>query len=130
MTARTPEKKVDAAGPGTIKHYQYTEVPAKDVMMEGAFKVKMRLAVGKEHGAPNFYMRIFEVEPGGYTPYHKHDFEHENYIMAGKGELVKENGKEPLRPGDVVFMPGNVMHQYRNAGKGIFRFICLIPRTD
>lgn len=127
MANKAPIKK-DAKG--GIKHFPYTEIEAKPVVMEGADKARMRLVIGKDHGAPTFYMRIFEVEPGGHTPYHQHPFEHENYIMDGKGELVRVDGKEPLKPGDIVFIPGGVMHQYRNAGKEVFRFICLIPKQD
>jgi len=113
-----------------IVHYQYTEVEAKPVIMDGAKDVKMRLVVGKDQGAPNFYMRIFEVEPNGHTPNHSHPFEHENYIISGKGVLVRTDGKVPMTPGDVAFIPGGAMHQFRNAGKEIFRFICLIPKQD
>ena len=124
------KKETKVQSKGGIKHHHYTEIAANPVQMEGADKAKMRLVIGKDHGAPNFYMRIFELEPGGHTPYHQHPFEHENYIMDGKGELVREDGKEPLKPGDIVFIPGGVMHQYRNAGKEVFRFICLIPKND
>ena len=124
------KKATKAPSKGGIKHHHYTEIVANPVQMEGADKAKMRLVIGKDHGAPNFYMRIFELEPGGHTPYHQHPFEHENYIMDGKGELVREDGKEPLKVGDIVFIPGGVMHQYRNAGKEVFRFICLIPKND
>lgn len=112
-----------------IKHYPYTKVEAKDVDMEGAKKVRMRMVIGPDAGAPHFYMRIFEVGEGGQTPYHTHDFEHENYIMDGEGELVFPDGStEPLRPGDIVFVPPNIKHQYRNAGNKTFRFICLVPK--
>lgn len=34
-----------------------------------------RLITEKE-GAPNFSMRIINIEPGGATPYHRHSWEH------------------------------------------------------
>ena len=109
----------------------YSEIEATDVDMEGAKDVKMRMAIGVDDGAPNFVMRIFELAPGGYTPFHTHDFEHENYVMDGKGHLVFPDGSEKeLRPGDIAFVAPNVKHCYRNAGDDVFRFICLVPRTD
>jgi quercetin dioxygenase-like cupin family protein len=112
-----------------IKHCHYTKVAAKEVDMEGAKDVRMRMAIGVDDGAPNFIMRIFEVGPGGHTPFHTHAFEHENYIMDGEGSIVYPDGKEdPLVPGDIAFVPPNVKHQYKNAGKGVFRFICLVPK--
>jgi quercetin dioxygenase-like cupin family protein len=113
----------------SIKHCHYSDIKAVDVDMEGAKDVKLRMAVGVEDGAPNFIMRIFEVAPGGHTPHHTHDFEHENYVMDGEGILVKDDGsEEPLRPGDIAFVPPNVKHQYRNAGDKVLRFICLVPK--
>ena len=112
-----------------IKHCHYSEIEAVDVDMEGAKNVKMRMAVGADDGAPNFIMRIFEVGPGGHTPHHTHEFEHENYVMDGEGILVKDDGtEEPLRPGDIAFVAPNVKHQYRNAGDKVFRFICSVPK--
>ena len=46
------------------------DVSPKTMDMPGAERVQMRLMVGREDGAPNFAMRIFDVEPGGQTPHH------------------------------------------------------------
>ena len=79
-------------------------------------------------GAPNFALRVFELQPGGYTPYHAHPWEHENYILEGQGELVNPDGSAtPLKPGDGAFVPPLQKHQYRNTGSTVFRFICCIP---
>lgn len=103
------------------------DVPAKPVDMEGADKVNMRLLLSEEDGAPNFRMRLFEVEEGGCSPYHAHDYEHEVLILGGEGELKANDRKYPLRKGDVVFVVPNQEHQFRNVGDKLFKFICLIP---
>ena len=98
--------------------------------MPGAAGVAMRLMVGREDGAPHFAMRVFEVEAGGHTPRHHHDYEHEILILEGRGELVNQDGKtEPLKAGDVVFMPANELHQFKNAGAEPFKFMCIVPTT-
>ena len=103
-------------------------IPATTVGMEGAKGVRMRIAVGEPQGAPNFVMRVFDVEPGGNTPHHNHDFEHEVFVLAGKGTLVEEDGESPLAPGVVAFVPPGAVHQFRaDAGEGL-RFICVVPR--
>ena len=33
-------------------------------------------------------MRIFEVEPEGYTPRHAHDWEHEILVHSGSGQVL------------------------------------------
>ena len=63
----------------------HTEVPANDVTMEGAAGCRVRWLIGEGDKAPNFAMREFEVAPGGHTPKHFHDYEHEVYVLAGSG---------------------------------------------
>jgi hypothetical protein len=49
------------------KIFRYDNVKL-EITMEGASKVKVRWLITKEMGAKNFAMRIFEVEPNGYSP--------------------------------------------------------------
>ncbi len=96
-----------------------------DRAAQGAF---IQEFITAREGAPNFALRVFELLPGGYTPYHAHPWEHENYILEGEGVLVNPDGSTtPLRPGDAVLVPPMQKHQYRNTGTGVFRFICCIP---
>ncbi len=97
------------------------------VSMEGASKVKMRMLIGPAENAPNFHMRQFEVEPGGHTPHHEHDFEHEVLILKGEGIFKAEDGDKTFKAGDVVWVPGGEKHQFQNTGLENLEFICLIP---
>jgi len=99
----------------------------KPVTMEGASGAKMRMLVGPNDGAANFHMRHFEVAPGGFTPHHRHDYEHEILILRGRGVAQSEQGERPLAAGDVVWVPANELHQFRNTGEEPLEFICLIP---
>jgi quercetin dioxygenase-like cupin family protein len=98
-----------------------------DVQMEGAQGVRMRMLVGPEHNAPNFHMRQFEVAPGGNTPHHHHDYEHEVFVLGGKGIVRTEAGDKQLEAGTVVYMPPNEKHQFVNQGDEALSFLCLIP---
>lgn len=90
--------------------------------------VAIRWLITTEHGAPNFAMRIIEVQPGGGTPFHTHPEEHEVYVLEGKGALLDEEEKEmALAPGDVAFVLPNEQHQFVNRGDTMLRFICVIP---
>ncbi len=101
----------------------------KPVEMEGAEGAQMRMLVGAGDGASNFHMRHFEVKPGGYTPHHKHDYEHEVIILKGSGKLKSEQGERTFSAGDAVWIPPNEMHQFQNTGDEPIEFICLIPST-
>jgi quercetin dioxygenase-like cupin family protein len=105
------------------------EVPANEVTMEGAAGCTVRQLIGSGENAPTFAMREFEVSPGGHTPRHFHDYEHEVYVLAGAGTIVDGDNVRPLAAGDVVFVAPNDVHQFRNTGKEPMRFLCLIPNS-
>jgi quercetin dioxygenase-like cupin family protein len=109
-----------------IAHYTDTEAKEAD---EGASKVKVRWVISKEMGAPNFAMRIFEIEPGGYSPLHSHNWEHEVFILEGDGVVVSQDREEKFKPGDVVFVSPNEKHQFKNNGKKLVKFICIVPHA-
>lgn len=98
-----------------------------DVTMPGSSGARMRMLVGPQEGATNFHMRHFEVAPGGFTPHHQHDYEHEILILRGEGTARSEQGERTFKSGDVIWVPANEMHQFRNTGPAPLEFICLIP---
>lgn len=98
--------------------------------MNGAKGARMRMLIGPEDGAANFHMRHFEVEVGGCTPHHQHPYEHEILVLKGTGIAVSEQGDRPFKPHDVIFVPANEMHQFRNTGSEPCEFICLIPASE
>lgn len=106
------------------------QVPANPVTMEGAKDTHMRMLIGPEQGATNFYMRCFEVAPGGHTPYHQHDYEHEILILQGQGIARSESGETPFQPGMAIYVPPNEKHQFLNTSTEPCRFICLIPSSQ
>lgn len=98
-----------------------------DVVLDGANGVRMRMLIGRSDGAQQFHMRHFEVQPGGHTPHHQHDYEHEVLIIKGKGVVKGEQGDHACSAGDVVWVPPHEKHQFRNTGNEPLEFICLIP---
>jgi len=97
------------------------------VKMAGAAGVWMRMLIGPQDHAPNFHMRHFSIEPGGNTPYHAHDYEHEVLILHGVGIVKSEQGDRPFKKDDVIFVPANERHQFINTGDLPCEFVCLIP---
>ena len=108
-----------------IQRYKDVEVMIPEE--KGVSGVKMRRVISEKEGAPNFVMRVFEVEPGGNTPLHDHDWEHEVFILSGNGIVVDPAGDHKVKSGDVVFVPGGEKHQFRNESGEALEFICLIP---
>jgi len=106
----------------------YTEVEAKAA--DGAEGVSVRWVIGKEEGAPYFAMRVFDVQPGCTTPYHRHWWEHEVFVLGGEGLVKGADGARPLAPGTIVFVPGDEQHQFINTGQSVLQFICVIPHPE
>ena len=113
-----------------MKIAHYKDTPPDAVGEEGACGISIRWVISEKDGAPNFSMRVFEVAPGGYSPYHSHPWEHEVFVLEGSGVVVQEAGEVPISRGDVLFIPGGEMHQLRNASEETLEFICLIPNPD
>ena len=107
----------------------YTEVPA-EVFGDEAPGVTIRWVINeKDDGAPNYVLRVIEVAAGGRTPDHIHSFEHENFIIEGKGRVQIDGEWHEVRPGDVVFVPPGTQHTYVNMGDETFKFLCGIPAS-
>ncbi|MCK5835907.1 MAG: cupin domain-containing protein [Desulfobacula sp.] len=86
-----------------------------------------RVMIGKEDGAENFCMRVFEMGKDGFTPKHRHDWEHEVFVHTGSGEVLLEDKWHPVSAGSTIFVPSNIEHQFRNTADKTFTFVCLIP---
>ena len=89
--------------------------------------VLKREVITADDGAPNFAMRIFEVETGCATPSHTHPFEHEVLVLTGRGVVVSEEGRTPIAKDSVIFVAPNEHHCFVNNGNQTLRFVCLIP---
>jgi quercetin dioxygenase-like cupin family protein len=112
-----------------MKVSHYTKTDLQPVDMPGSAGCRVRWLIGSADHAPNFAMRQFEVEPGGHTPQHMHDYEHEVYVLGGRGEVLERGAPHAIAAGDVVFIAPNEIHQFRNTGDQPLQFLCLIPNS-
>ncbi len=110
-----------------MKHINYNEVPANQLMLPGAKDATLRALIGPED-APNFIMIMIELAPGGNTPEHNHEWEEEIFIASGEGILKTGEGERPLGVGDALIIDQNMKHQFVNSGNESLQFICVIPR--
>jgi quercetin dioxygenase-like cupin family protein len=111
------------------KAINYTDVPAQKFGDE-APGVTIRWVIDeKNDGAPNYALRVIEVQPGGHTPKHTHPYEHENYVVEGQGRVLLGDEWHAVSVGSVVFVPANMLHTYENTGDVPFRFLCGIPTS-
>jgi quercetin dioxygenase-like cupin family protein len=113
-----------------LKIMRAEQVPASPVRHEGAPGVTIRWLISKQDGAPNFAMRLFEVAPGGHSPLHRHEWEHEVYIVEGEGELDWEGERRTFTGGDFIFVAPGMEHRFRNTGSIPLKFLCMVPNDS
>ena len=89
--------------------------------------VVKRVVIGADDGAQNFCMRVFEIAPGASIPLHTHVWEHEIFVLSGRGAFLSEGGETQVVKENVVFVPPNLRHGFANKGDEPLRLICLIP---
>jgi quercetin dioxygenase-like cupin family protein len=103
-----------------------SERKARAVYGEGLRSVRKQILVGPRDGYAGF-LREFTLEPGGHTPYHRHDWQHVVYVLEGEGLVRTGDAEHPLAAGSVVTTDPGQMHGFSNTASGSLRFLCLVP---
>lgn len=93
-----------------MKHIHYLDQEPEKIEADGARGAFIRHVITEKDGAPNFNMRVISLEPGGQSPNHSHPWEHEFFILRGKGTGEIDNKEVTLKQGDVLFVPPGVQH--------------------
>jgi len=90
--------------------------------------VGIRWLLASPDGAPNFAMRLIELQPGIVFEPHAHPFEHEIYVLEGAGMVTTPAGDSGvMEPGVSLLIMPDEPHGYRNTGDTALKFICVIP---
>lgn len=100
----------------------------KEIVSSEVKDAKMKVLVSPENGWDDYVMRVIEVGKDGYTPKHLHPWPHINYVISGKAELMIDNSIYPIETESYAYVPSNTIHQFRNVGEEVFRFICIVPK--
>lgn len=113
-----------------MKLVSFDKVKLEDVNVEGAVGTKMRWLISAKDNAPNFALRMFEIEPGGNTPFHQHPWEHEAFVLEGEGALVLAGEQKPFKKYDSMLVDPNIHHQFKNTGDTVLKFLCIVPNEQ
>ncbi|MGD8505999.1 MAG: cupin domain-containing protein [Candidatus Bathyarchaeota archaeon] len=100
------------------------EIREYNLKREGAKGVGVKYLLHKGVGAKRIQLRLFTIEVNGYTPIERHEHEHEVYMLRGRA-VVRGGSKEVLvTTGNVIFIPSNEEHQFKNVGDEKVEFLC------
>jgi quercetin dioxygenase-like cupin family protein len=71
-------------------------------------------AEGQKHLAmsKSMAMRLWEEQPGDRKPERTRDYETIGYVISGRAELVSEDQRVTLQPGDSWVVPKGARHSY------------------
>jgi len=94
------------------------------IRKKGAKGVRVKYLLHKGVGAKRLQFRLFVIDVGGYTPLEKHEHEHEVYLLRGKAQVHGGEHETIVQPGNVLFIPSNEEHQFKNIGNEPVEFLC------
>lgn len=103
------------------------DLVAKEVIHPLAKNASMKVLVSPKDGWEGHVMRVVLVAESGFTPKHSHPWPHINYMIEGEGELFIDGVATKVSKGSYAYVPSNALHQFRNVGKGQFKFVCIVP---
>lgn len=103
------------------------EIPEKGINRSYREGVSVRYLIVEEFGAPNFELRYFELDKRSTSSRDLHPYEHEVFVLKGKGTLELEGEEYALREGDAVLIEPNESHRFVQKGDDPFGILCIVP---
>ncbi len=84
--------------------------------------LKVLISPSLQDGVEDLSVGMTILPPGNASSFHSHDVESETWIIvAGEGEVLVGEEREPVGPESVVFLPRDVKHQIINTGQETLR---------
>ncbi|PLY13450.1 cupin domain-containing protein [Sulfurimonas xiamenensis] len=110
--------------------YLHKEINSIEAVPQKAGKgVSMKMLLSPDE-SPNFAMRNFIIEAGGYMPLHTNSVEHEQYVLSGRASVQIEDEIIEAKAGDILLIPAGVSHSYKTLGEEAYSFLCLVPNSE
>ena len=95
--------------------------------LRGKGRATIRWLLGEPEGAPNFEMRYISLSGDISTDWHNHEWEHEVFVVSGRGKFRSSEKEVDLGPGSEVYVAPGEQHHFICAGEQ-FDFICVVPK--
>jgi len=114
----------------TIASHDPENLPVLALDEEGAQGVTMKwITADNLDASPHFCIREMSIQQGGYTARHDHSWEHQLFILEGKGRILKSGRDDAVElvQGHTVRIPPRTPHQvFSDQGTGL-KYLDIIP---
>lgn len=85
--------------------------------------ISVKMMVDSDLGADLSTMFMVQYEQGGFAGAHDHPLEETYLILEGEVEAVFDGERYHLEPGDVAWAGVGCVHEFKNVGDGIVRWL-------
>lgn len=75
-----------------------------------------------------FETRYFEIAPGGYTTFERHQHEHNMVVLRGRGKVRIHDEWLTVEAPDAIYVPAYAPHQLKNEGAEPFGYLCVVDK--
>jgi quercetin dioxygenase-like cupin family protein len=74
-------------------------------------------------------IKLFEMQPDGYSPLHSHPSEHKILVIEGKSIVFDGKKEASIQRDDVIFIVSNEQHQFKNTSDKVLKFLATTVNT-
>jgi quercetin dioxygenase-like cupin family protein len=110
-----------------MKIGHYTDIPGEPQSNYGTTGTVLRTLIARDAGARIFSLRVITIEPRGQIGLHSHNWEHEIFVIRGKGRAFTKTESVDMNPDDFIWIPPDEEHGFENTGDVALEFVCCIP---
>jgi len=90
-----------------------------------SFKDISRQILHKDSGL-SCELRFFDIKPGGYSTFERHEHVHAVMILHGAGKCLVGDEVRDVGAYDLVTVPSMTWHQFRAAADSSMGFLCMV----
>jgi quercetin dioxygenase-like cupin family protein len=107
--------------------FRWEGVPLKEYKPDGTHfrDITRQVLFGEEEGLPT-QLRYFEMAPGGYSTFERHEHVHAVMILRGRGQALVGDAVHDVAEKDLVYIEPMTWHQFQAADDASLGFLCLV----
>jgi ribulose-bisphosphate carboxylase large chain len=131
-TPSKPERCLSAANKSKIyrfkKDFRWSAVKTERYKQQdgGWADIARNVLIGNHEETAKFHLRYFEIAPGGFSSFERHNHEHVVICIRGKGNIVIGKKTHALNYLDTAYVSPDTPHQLQNPYNEPFGFFCIV----